>query len=412
MSQEAEDRPENRPGDRPAWAWIDLDALAHNARRALECAEGRSVIGVVKADAYGHGAERIAKGLLAAGITRLAVVSVGEGAALRRAGLVTPILLMGELGEAASIQEAMKWNLTPVVHDRQGFEQLRSVGRASAPLAVEVEVDTGMHRMGVSPAAEATALIRGIAETPGLSLSGLYTHLACADEVDPGSAQRQTRAFREIVAAAGPAVGSAALHVVNSAGLLRRAEIEDAAPGLTTRAVRPGLMLYGVSPFPDQSAASLGLRPVMSLAARIVATRDVAEGEGVGYGAQWSAPAGGARIATVPLGYADGLPRALADPRSGPAEVVVAGQAVPIVGRVSMDYVTLDVSGVPEAVAGAVVTVFGATAAGEAVPVEPLAAAAGTIGYELLTGVGARVPRFAGQGPPPTQDPRSPDRAV
>lgn len=410
MRDEDQDGPENRP----AWAWIDLDALRHNARRAIECAAGRTVIGVVKANGYGHGAETIARGLMAEGISRLAVVSVGEGAELRRAGIVAPILVMGELGQRESVERAMKWNLTPVLHDRRDFELARSLGRAGAPLAVEIEVDTGMHRMGVARQA-ASGLIRDVAETPGLALTGVYTHLACAEEADPTPCRLQIGELAKILDSLGETRGKAPVHVANSAGLLRLSEIETEQTGLVTQAVRPGLMLYGVSPFPDRSAASLGLRPVMSLACRVVALHDVAAGQGVGYGAVWRAPAGGARIATLPLGYADGLPRSLTAGRAaggeGAAEVQLAGGSRKIVGRVSMDYIAVDVSG-SDAGVGSLATIFGATAAGESIPVERIAAAAGTIGYEMLTSVGSRVPRHVGDGPPPMADPGGLDQAV
>lgn len=404
------DESEQDPEDRPVWAWIDLDALRHNAARALEAAGDRSVIGVVKADGYGHGAISIARGLLAAGVSRLAVVSIGEAAALRRAGIVAPILVMGELGEADAIERAMKWNLTPVLHSRDDLERVRPLVRARTPLAVEVEVDTGMHRMGVG-SEEAGTLLRDVVSTAGLSLAGVYTHLASADQSDPAPAKAQVERFSQVLAqvlGAASVSGQGTLaHAANSAGLLRIDEIEGAVSGFKSEAVRPGLMLYGVSPFPERSGAELGLRPVMSLGARVVAVRDVAAGEAVGYGATWCAPAGGARIATIPLGYADGLPRALASQ----GHVFLAGADRPIVGRVSMDYITVDVSG-SSAEAGSVATIFGAAADGRPVPVESLAAAAGTIGYEMLTAVGPRVPRRVGEGPPPMADPGDLDRAV
>jgi alanine racemase len=228
--------------ERPAWAWIDLDALRHNARRAIDCADGRAVIGVVKADGYGHGAAEIARGLLAAGITRLAVVSVGEGADLRRAGIVAPILLMGGLDDRESAERAQKWGLTPVLHDERCVELASTVGRQSAPLAVEIEVDTGMRRMGI-PADEAPRLIRRIADAAQVSLSGIYTHLARADESDPGPSRAQVSRLGEVLAAAGVRLGDPMVHIANSAGLLRRRAIEDDVPGISTQAVRPGLML-------------------------------------------------------------------------------------------------------------------------------------------------------------------------
>ena len=384
--------------ERPVWAWIDLDALRHNARRAIDCADGRTVIGVVKADGYGHGAEDIARGLMAEGVARLAVVSVAEGAALRRAGIAAPVLLLGGFDNAATAEHAAKWGLTPVLHDQRGFELARAVGRSSSPLSVEVEIDTGMHRMGVEQR-EARALLARIAETPELSLSGVFTHLARADESDLGPSREQVAALAEIQreCEVGRADGIE-VHIANSAGLLRLADIETREAELVTTAVRPGLMLYGVSPYADRSAEDLDLEPVMTLAAQVVAIRSVSKGETVGYGGEWRADRA-TRVATLPLGYADGIPRSVL----GRGAVFLAGAMRPIVGRVSMDYICVDVGEAPVEV-GQLATLFGRTPEGVRVPVEGLAAAAGTIGYEMLVGVGARVPRHVGHGLPPEGD--------
>ncbi len=384
------------PGEeRPVWAWIDLDALRHNARRAIDCADGRTVIGVVKADGYGHGAADIAGGLMAEGVARLAVVSVGEGAELRRAGIVAPVLLLGGFDNVATAERALKWGLTPVLHDQRSFELARIVGHSDSPLSVEVEIDTGMRRMGVEQRT-ARDLLGRIEETPQLSLSGAFTHLARADESDLRPSRAQVVDFAGIVQDHG-AVHARPMdaHIANSAGLLRLADIETPESGLMTTAVRPGLMLYGVSPFADRSAEALDLEPVMTLAARVVAIRSVSKGETVGYGGEWRADRG-TRVATLPLGYADGIPRSLL----GRGEVFLAGRMRPIVGRVSMDYIGVDV-GDAEVEVGQLATLFGRTPEGKRVPVEGLAAAAGTIGYEILVGVGARVPRQVGHGLPP-----------
>jgi alanine racemase len=392
--------------ERPAWAWIDLEALRHNVRRAMACAAGRRVIAVVKADGYGHGAPEIARALLAEGVSRLAVVSVAEGAALRRAGIVAPILLLGGLDDRAAAERAVKWGLTPVLHDRRGLELARSVARGDSPLSVEVEVDTGMHRMGV-PVSQARRFLDQIAADPDLSLSGVFTHLAHADAADAKPSRDQVAALAGVLAGGDLAGGRGPiLHVANSAGLLRLEEIESGEGGLETSAVRPGLMLYGVSPFSDRSGVELGLRPVMTLAARVVSTRPVARGATVGYGGQWRASRD-TRVATLPLGYADGIPRAVL----GRGQVHLAGELRPIVGRVSMDYICVEI-GEAAVDVGDVATLFGRTPGGEVVPVEGIARAAGTIGYEMLVGVGARVPRRYGEGPPPAAERSGVDPAV
>ena len=391
---------------RPAWAWIDEAALRHNARRALECAEGRSVIGVVKADGYGHGAAAVARVLLAEGVDRLAIVSVAEGAALRREGIVAPILLLGGLDDEACAARAVKWDLTPVLQDERGLALADRFGLSGSKRSVEIEVDTGMSRMGVV-AGSAVALVERARRSPGLQVTGLFTHLACSDTPDPEPSRRQIARFAEVVGELGRGDAgldgeSLAIHVVNSGGLLRRQELERPELGLVTTAVRPGLMLYGASPFEigadgegGRSAEALDLEPVMTLAARVISIRRLAEGEAVGYGSEWRAPAP-TTIATLPLGYADGIPRSVL----GRGQVHLAGKLRSIVGRVSMDSVCIDVGDAPVAI-GDIATIFGRTPAGERVPVEGLAAAAGTVAYEILVGVGARVPRLVGAGRPP-----------
>jgi alanine racemase len=392
--------------ERPVWAWIDLDALRHNARRAIDCAAGRKVIGVVKADGYGHGAVDIARGLMAEGVARLAVVSVREGADLRRAGIVAPVLLLGGLDDAATAERALKWGLTPVLHDQRGFELARALGRSGSPLAVEVEIDTGMRRMGVERRA-ARALLAQIIETPQLSLSGVFTHLAQADESDPQPSRGQIAEFAAVQRELDVDLDRRMeLHVANSAGLMRLSEIEIPDSGLTTTAVRPGLMLYGVSPFADRSAEALDLEPVMTLAAEVVAIRSVGKGEAVGYGGEWRADRA-TRVATLPLGYADGIPRSV----FGRGQVFLAGGMRSIVGRISMDYIGVDVGDAGIEV-GELATIFGRTPAGLRVPVEGLASAAGTVGYEILTGVGSRVPRLVGKGLPPVGGSRPFGQAV
>lgn len=383
---------------RPVWAWIDEDALRHNARRALACADGRSVIGVVKADGYGHGAETVARALLAEGIGRLAVVSVAEGGALRRAGIVAPILLLGGLDDEAGAARAVKWGLTPVLQDERGLALASRFGRPEARLSVEIEVDTGMGRMGVV-ARSAVALIERARRSPGLQLTGLFTHLACSDAPDLEPSRSQLARFAAILrelAEAGQQMPDT--HVVNSGGLLRLAALETPALGLVTTAVRPGLMLYGASPFEGpggQSAEALDLEPAMTLASRVISLRRIMAGDTVGYGGEWRAPAP-TTIATLPLGYADGIPRSVL----GRGQVHLAGTMRPIVGRVSMDSICIDVGDSPVEI-GDIATIFGRTPGGERIPVEGLAAAAGTVAYEILVGIGARVPRRVGAGAPP-----------
>jgi alanine racemase len=387
--------PNERAEQRPVWAWIDRSALRHNCRRAVTLADGRDVIGVVKADAYGHGAEVVAHTMLASGVKRLAVVSIGEGATLRNAGMTAPILLLGGIQSHAAAIHSSQHNLTPVIHDEQG---LLLAGRsrdseAKRAVEVEIEVDTGMRRMGVLED-EAAGLIEKVMAAPGVRLSGVYTHLARADEADPEPSRAQCLALAKAIRGLPESgAGRPAIHVANSGGLFRLNEFESGQ--IETDAVRPGLMLYGLSPFADRSAAELDLLPVMTLEAQVIATRRVSAGTAVGYGGEWVAPVD-TTIATLPLGYADGMPRAL----KGRGEIFLAGEMRPIVGRISMDSLCLDVGDAAVEV-GDLATVFGLTPGGERVPVEKFAEGAGTIGYEILVGIGQRVQRRTTDGSPP-----------
>jgi alanine racemase len=316
-------------------ATIDHAALRQNVAQAEKLAGGRALIGVVKADAYGHGAVSVARTLVEAGCRQLAVVSVEEAVALRDAGLVAPsILVLSGLHNGAEAEEAARRSLTPVLHDEATRHLAAEASRfLGAPIAVHVEVDTGMSRMGVPPE-QAVEFLAGIAAAPELDLEGVFTHFSRADEVDLEPCFEQLAVFRSVLTSArGRGANPRSIHVANSAGLLAGKPILEALPEAT--AVRPGLMLYGVRPAPHFEAS---LNPVMCLQARVVRLQDANPGQPVGYGASYRVGAK-TRIATLPVGYADGVPCS----SSGQGQVWIQGARYPIVGRVSMDYVGVDV---------------------------------------------------------------------
>ena len=240
-----------------ARATIDRDALRHNLRSLRERAPGRAVVGVVKADAYGHGAPEVAATLAAAGCERFAVVSVDELEELRSAGISRPVLLLGPLATASEARAALEGAATPVLHDDAGLallcEALRARdGASSAPCAVHVEIDTGMRRMGV-PVERATGFVERVAAAPELVLEGLFTHFACADAPDLDSALEQSARFRELLRALGSrGIAPPLVHASNSAGVLAGDALRAALPEET--AIRPGLALYGVRPAPHLGA--------------------------------------------------------------------------------------------------------------------------------------------------------------
>ncbi|MDR7423592.1 MAG: alanine racemase [Armatimonadota bacterium] len=383
-----------RTSIRPTVAEVDLGALRANvARLRRELGPGVALFGVVKADAYGHGAVRVAQ-VLAPVCDALAVSLVEEGLELRAAGVTTPVVVLGAYyGRRHS--EVIEAGLTPVVYDQADLERFaqaparrlhsaapRPVALGPRPLAVHLKVDTGMSRLGV-PVAEVGALIERARALPGVRLHGLCTHIACAESPDPAPTRAQLDLFGQVLRAA-RAQGFApeVVHVGNSATTVRFPEARHDA-------VRPGLLLYGTPPSP--AAALDGLRPAMSLHTRIMALREIAPGTGVSYGAQFVARRP-SRIATLPLGYADGYPRHVRG-----AEVLVRGQRAPVVGAVCMDLMMIDVTDIPGVTLGDRVTLFGAD--GDArLPVEELAGWAGTLHYEILCGISKRVPRIYRDG--------------
>ena len=363
-------------------AVIDLRALVANFEIARRQAGGAEVIAVVKADAYGHGDVRVAGALVDAGCSRLAVVTVSEAVALRDAGLQVPILVMGGMGSSEEAREVVARGLTPVLHDARPIPWL-TAAVDGPPLPVHVEVDTGMHRMGVSwPTA--SLLLESLHESPELALEGVYTHLARADEVDLEPSLRQVDRLARLLEGVGAlGIEPPCIHFANSAGLLAGGVLSGRLPRVD--AVRPGLMLYGVTPA-DHLTPPEGLQPVMTLRARVVALRNVPKGEGVGYAGMFRASRD-TRVATLPLGYEDGVPIST----SNRGTVCIRGQRLPIVGRVSMDFITVEV-GDATVELGDEAVIFGGSGAMHRA-VEEAAADAGTIPYELLVRVGSRVPR-------------------
>ncbi|HET9595714.1 MAG TPA: alanine racemase [Anaeromyxobacteraceae bacterium] len=367
--------PSRWPG-RPVWAEVDLDALDHNVRLLAARAAPACLYAVVKANAYGHGAVAVARSALAAGARGLAVVAVDEGEELRRAGLDAPIVVLGHT-PASDAARAAALGLEPTVGSAEVLEALASAARATGrEVRLHLELETGMNRHGLAPDA-CVALAERARATPGLRVEGLFTHFASADEEDPAFTRRQGAILRD-VAARLPFV--ALRHCSASAGILAHRE-------LALDMVRAGISLYGYRPAPI-CGPEADLRPVMALRARVARVADLRPGDAVGYGRTWAAP-GPARVALLMCGYADGYRRGFGDR----AHALLGGRRVPVVGRVSMDMITVDASAVPEVRVGDVATLLGGDGAAR-VDADELAGLAGTISYEILAGVAARVPRL------------------
>jgi alanine racemase len=367
----------------PTRATIDLRAIRVNFAEARRRAEARELMAVVKADAYGHGAVRVSQALVEAGCRWFAVATVAEGAELRDAGIREPVLILGGVFDAGESEAAVGLELTPAVFHAGQVVLLATAARDLAqPLDVHVAVDTGMRRIGV-PQKDALALFEAVAREPALHLGGVYSHLARADEPDLTPSLEQLRALGELLAQMRErGLDPGLIHVAHSAGLLAGKPLFEALP--EQAAARPGVMLYGVRPAPH---FEVDLQPAMRLATKVVQLRCAKAGDPVGYGAGFRAPRD-TRIATLPIGYADGVPISA----SGRGCVLISGRRMPIAGRVSMDFTTIDVGDAPVEI-GADAILFGGGQGGAVLTVEEAAAAAQTLPYELLVRVGRRVQR-------------------
>lgn len=352
---------------RPLVATIDLSAIRHNYARARACAPGRQVFAVVKANAYGHGAREVVSALPEAdGFVVACLEEAGEVRGLH--GRARVLLLQGCF-EAKEYLMAAQLGLDVVVQSREQAEALLA-SNLVRPLNVWLKLDSGMHRLGFA-ADELRAWHARLAGAEQVAELNLLSHFACADLPGHPLNQIQLDCYRGL-----DDLAFANRSLANSAAILTRPEAH-------LDWLRPGIMLYGASPFAERPAAEFDLRPAMTLSGALTAVREVPAGESVGYGAGWVAQRP-TRIGTISCGYADGYPRCA--PAGTP--VLVGGQRVPLVGRVSMDLLTVDITAVPGAQVGTPVELWG-----EQLPVDEVAAACGTIGYELLSKVTARVAR-------------------
>jgi alanine racemase len=357
-----------------AWIQVDLDRLARNVA-ALRTTFGTATetIALVKANAYGAGIEGIAPALAAAGVQRFAVMWVEEGLVLRKLLPEATILVLGHTHPAkAGAAVAAGLTVTVDSHDL-GHALSCAALAAGAGAPVHIHIDSGLHREGLDPE-EAVALATALRAMPGLRVEGLSTHMANADEGDDGYSGVQAAVFARVCAAL-PWVPYR--HAANSATALRRA-------GLRFDGVRIGLALHGVLP---ENTESAGLAPILSLRARLARVSRLAPGEGVGYGLTWRAGEP-ATIGLVPVGYADGWKRAL----SPGGHVLHRGRRVPIVGRIMMDHVVIDLTGAASASAGDEVVLLGAQGS-EEIPAWEVAARAGTIAWDITASLTSRLPR-------------------
>lgn len=353
---------------RPTIARIDLDAVRHNYRRACEQAGQARAMAVVKADGYGHGIGAIARAL-AGEAPCFAVACLEEAEAIRAQGLDHPVVLLQGVHARDDLHICQHHGFEPVMHSP---EQLEWLEETAVSLVIWLKLNTGMNRLGFPPASLPT-LMTQLRRHPQIRVKGLMTHYACADDLASTDTEAQTTVFTS----AAQAYPELLLSAGNSAAHFR-------PQGSLFDWSRPGIMLYGATPMSERSATELGLRPAMSLESQLISVRTLEPGMRVGYGGSWTADKP-TPMGIVAIGYGDGYPRHAGT--GTPA--AVNGQRIRLIGRVSMDMLAVDLSQAPEAAVGDTVELWGGQ-----VSVDEVAACAGTIGYELLTGVTARVPRF------------------
>ncbi len=364
---------------RPSWIEVDLDAVTHNVATIARVVAPSTVCAVVKADGYGHGDVPVARASVSGGARWLAVALVEEAVRLRDAGVEAPILLLSE-GSPTEAPEVVSRSVVPTVY-RPPFVEAVAVaaaGAGRAPYPVHLKVDTGMHRVGASPE-DVPALARTIVSDPRLELAGVWTHFAVAEE-DMEYTKRQAVALervREALAGAGIRVG--VFHAANTAGALEY-------PEARLDMVRVGLGIYGLRPAPHVGA-DLDLHPAMRVVSRVAMVRSLPEGARPSYGRRRPMPRAGV-VATVPIGYADGVSRRLSEVG---ATVLIDGRRHPYAGTVTMDQVVVDVGEHPVAV-GEEVVLLGAQGTDE-ITADEWAEWLGTINYEIVCDFGPRLPR-------------------
>lgn len=359
---------------RPAKVIIDLSALQHNLHIAQQCQSGRNIVAVLKANAYGHGAIEVAQSLQAH-VSKFAVSSIEEAIQLREAGIEKSILLLEGCFNSSELHLCQQQHFEIVVHNTKQIDDLIAA-ELSAPLAVWVKVDTGMHRLGLSVDDAREQILRLHLHSNIAQPIVLMTHMASADLLEEEYTSAQYAQFIKLKQDVLDHMGDVLTSIENSGTML-------GWPNIVSDMCRPGIMLYGLSPFSQPHNVSDQLRPVMSLVSEVIAIRTIEAGEKVGYGSTWTAHRR-TRIATVAIGYGDGYPR---NAKNG-TPVLVNGERAELAGRVSMDMLTVDITDLGEVAIGDSVELWG-----QNLNANEVASYADTIGYELVTRMPIRVPK-------------------
>lgn len=363
-------------------AVIDLDDICHNIKEIKRVVGPQvKIMPVIKADGYGHGSVPIAKALDEIGADAFAVAILEEGITLRNNGIRKPIVILGYTAEY-QYSSLIQYEIQPTVFCYEMAESLSKIASALGKDAkIHIKIDTGMNRIGFKPTKESLGIIKRIAVLPNLVIEGIFTHFACADETDKTSARTQKKLFDDFVQRLGKeGISIPIKHVSNSAAII---DMDTCRMDM----VRSGIITYGLYPSEEVSKDVIDLRPAMSLKTHIVHIKEVEAGEGVSYGHTYVTQKP-TKIATIPVGYADGYPRAL----SSKGRVLIRGQYVPIIGRVCMDQFMVDVTHISDVSVMDEVTLVGKDG-NNRISVEEVADMAGSFNYEFVCGIGKRVPR-------------------
>jgi alanine racemase len=371
----------NIPSGRPTLCFIDLAALRWNLRQIkAKVGPDTKILSMIKANAYGHGARAVAKALADEGTYAFGVATFEEAIELRQAGIRQPILVVaGVYAEQAG--QFIDNQLTAVAHDLEAMKRLNGAAQGrDAPMSVHIKIDTGMGRLGFLPA-DIASWLPELQKLKALKIEGVFSHFSQAESVQGDYTQKQLRIFRDVVAGLRSQIVPPPLaHLANSAATIT-------LPAAYFDMVRPGIMLYGPYPSPEMKS-QIELRPVLSWKTRVMQLKRVPTGTSISYG-QTFVTQRESRIATLPVGYADGYQRLL----SNRGEVLVNGKRAPVVGRVCMDLTMVDVTDIADVQHGDEVVLLGRQDAGE-ITADEMAAWANTISYEILTSISARVPRI------------------
>lgn len=370
--------------EKRTWAEVDLDAIAHNIRKIRRITEPKSqIMAVVKADAYGHGVMETVHTLLENGADRLAVATLSEGEQLRNHGVTVPILILGA-SDSDSVSDLIDFDIIPTVFDYDFAKSLSDAALEKKKTAkIHIKIDTGMSRIGfVASDADNTKIIDEIVkiyQLPYIEIEGIFSHFATSDETDSAYTYLQYDRFMKVVSLLEErGIKIPIKHICNSAGIMMY-------PNMHLDMVRPGIILYGMYPSNEVDKSRLSLIPAMTLKAGITYVKEVQEGRGVSYGKEYITE-GMTKIATVPIGYADGYLRKLA--KSG--KMLVKDTEVPVIGRICMDQCMIDVTNVHNINKGDEAIIFGK----EGVTIDDLAEWLETINYEVSCLVGKRIPRI------------------